>query len=62
MKAKIKYYLTDRFFAILTVDISIPADQAATAEANGSDKEEQANLVGQAMQTVQALLGNSDEA
>jgi hypothetical protein len=62
MKSKFKVYLTDQIYAVLKLDLEIPNDQKALAEALGIGKEEQANLVGQEMQSILLLLGNSDEA
>ena len=54
--------LTDSISATLTIDLSIPRDQQLVAELYGTGEQEQANLVGQKMQEILALLGNSDEA
>lgn len=62
MKTKLKLYLTDSVYAVLSVDLSIPKDQKNLAESIGIGEEEQKNLIGQSMQTILLMLGNSDEA
>jgi len=62
LKTKLKLYLTDSVYAVLSVDLSIPKDQKNLAESIGIGEEEQKNLIGQSMQTILLMLGNSDEA
>jgi len=62
VKAKFKIFLTEKFYAVLTVNLEIPNDQRIVAELTGSNEQEQLNLVGQKMQEILYLLGNTDEA
>ena len=62
MKAKYKRYLTDQIYGILTISLDIPKEQKMLAEALGIGDQEQVNLVGQDMQTILSLLGNTEEA
>lgn len=62
VKAKFKIYLTEKFYAILTINLEIPSEQRAVAELYGSNEQEQQNLVGQKIQEFLYLLGNTDEA
>ncbi len=61
MKTKLKVYLTEQVYGILSIDLVIPKDQENLAEALGIGKQERENLIGQQMQTTLALLGNSEE-
>lgn len=61
MHTKIKVYLTDKVYAIMTIKLEIPKDQRNLAESLGIGDYEQNNLIGQQLQTMLALLGNSDE-
>jgi hypothetical protein len=62
VKAKIKLFLTPDIYAVLSISVEIPSGQKAKADIIGISEEEQKNLIGQALNTILALLGNSDEA
>lgn len=61
MQAKFKVYLTEKVYAVLKLSLEIPTDQKNLAEALGIGKQEQDNLVGQKLQELLYLMGNSDE-
>lgn len=61
-RAKFKLYVTDQVYATVTVAIELSKDQELLAEALGIGKEERANLLGQELQGLLLLMGNSDEA
>jgi hypothetical protein len=62
MRAKYKVYLTDNVYAVLSLDLSIPKDQQQMAAVTGMSEQEQSNAVGQKLQELLYLLGNTDEA
>ncbi len=65
MKARRRVLLLEsgetQIFADLILDLTIPKDQEVIAEALGSSKQERENLLGQKMQELMDLLGNTDE-
>lgn len=62
MKTRFKVYLMDEFYAVLSLDMSIPNGQKEIAQAHGVSEQEQANLIGQKLQELMYLLGNTEEA
>lgn len=62
MRAKFRIYLTEDLFAVLSLDLSIPFDQGLVADTKGIGRQERENLVGQKMQELLYLLGNTEEA
>jgi hypothetical protein len=52
----------DEFYAVLSLDMSIPNGQKEIAQAHGVSEQEQANLIGQKLQELMYLLGNTEEA
>lgn len=65
MKTKRRVLLLEsgetQIFADLTLDLTISKDQETLAEALGSSRQERENLLGQKMQELMDLLGNTDE-
>lgn len=62
MDYKAKLFLTDKVYAHLKISIVIPTDQVNLAESLGIGEYERNNLVGQKLQELIYLLGNSEEA
>jgi len=59
--AKLKVVLKDPVYAVLTVDLKVPAQQRMLAESMGITDEQLENLLGQTLQFILATMGNSDE-
>lgn len=59
--AKFKVDLGNGIFATLKLSLELSRDQKMKAEIIGIEEEEQKNIIGQELQAIIALLGNSDE-
>lgn len=60
-QAKYKIQLRPGLYATLTIKMELPSQQKSIAEAMNIGPQEQDNLMGQKLQEILLLLGNSDE-
>lgn len=60
-QVKLKAQLRPGLYATLTIKLEIPPVQRGIAEGMGIGPQEQDNLMGQKLQEILLLLGNSDE-